>query len=170
VTLVAAELANLPKEDPHPGKHPSGARDSLHDSEHQGDCALAGRDAVQAVVDPRARTECRTRSQRELIDELAAAAGVDPLELRLRNLKDPRGVECLERLANLANWTPRTARRAQSGDVGERRGLSYIKYELVRTYVGVVADVEVNRKTGKVSVKKFYCGTRLRADHQSRTA
>jgi nicotinate dehydrogenase subunit B len=33
--------------------------------------------------------------------------------------------------------------------------MSYIKYELVRTYVGVVADVEVNRKTGKVRVTRF---------------
>jgi len=48
------------------------------------------------------------------------------------------------------------------------RGVSYVKYELVRTYVGVVADVEVDRKTGKVTVKKFYvahdCGQIINPD------
>src|SRR4029453_5754195 len=109
-----------------------------------------------------------TFGNESFMDELAATAGVDPLELRLKNLKDPRGAECLERLAKLANWTPRTSRVEQAGDVVKGRGLSYIKYELVRTYVGVVADVEVNRKTGKVSVKKFYvahdCGQIINPD------
>ena len=36
------------------------------------------------------------------------------------------------------------------------RGASYVKYELVRTYVGAVAEVEVNRVTGDISVGKFY--------------
>ena len=36
------------------------------------------------------------------------------------------------------------------------RGLAFVKYELVRTYVGAVADVEVNLKTGKVTVTKFH--------------
>ena len=48
------------------------------------------------------------------------------------------------------------------------RGLSYVKYELVRTYVGAVADVEVDRKTGKVTVKKFHvahdCGQIINPD------
>jgi CO/xanthine dehydrogenase Mo-binding subunit len=46
--------------------------------------------------------------------------------------------------------------------------VSYVKYELVRTYVGVVADVEVDKKTGKVAVKKFYvvhdCGQIINPD------
>jgi nicotinate dehydrogenase subunit B len=32
-----------------------------------------------------------------------------------------------------------------------------VRYELARTYVAVVADVEVNRRTGAVRVKRFYC-------------
>src|SRR5208282_4520650 len=35
------------------------------------------------------------------------------------------------------------------------RGLTYIKYELARTYVGAVADVEVNRRNGEIRVKHF---------------
>jgi CO/xanthine dehydrogenase Mo-binding subunit len=103
------------------------------------------------------------------MDECAAAAGVDPLEFRRRNLKDPRAAELLDRLVKLAGWTPRTQRSgATSGDIARGRGLSYIKYELVRTYVGVVADVEVNRKTGVVRVKRFYvahdCGQIINPD------
>ena len=46
--------------------------------------------------------------------------------------------------------------------------MSYVKYELARTYVGAVADVEVNRVTGKVRVPRFYlvqdCGQIINPD------
>jgi CO/xanthine dehydrogenase Mo-binding subunit len=44
-----------------------------------------------------------------------------------------------------------------TGDIVKGRGFSYIKYELVRTYVAMVADVEVNRRTGEVRVTHFHC-------------
>lgn len=48
------------------------------------------------------------------------------------------------------------------------RGFSYIKYELVRTYVATVADVAVNRRTGEVKVERFYvahdCGQIINPD------
>ena len=48
------------------------------------------------------------------------------------------------------------------------RGLSYVRYELARTYVGAVADVEVDRRTGKVRVSQFYvahdCGQIINPD------
>ncbi len=168
VTLVAAELANLPKEDPHPGNiHQALAIPYTIPNIKATAHWLAETPFKPSWIRAPGRMQ-NTFGNESFIDELAAAAGVDPLELRLKNLKDPRGAECLERLAKLANWTPRTARAAQSGDVVKGRGLSYIKYELVRTYVGVVADVEVNRKTGKVSVKKFYvahdCGQIINPD------
>ena len=59
--------------------------------------------------------------------------------------------------AKLANWAPRKAGSRDSSDIARGRGFSYIKYELVRTYVAVVADVEVNRQTGQVRVTDFYC-------------
>jgi nicotinate dehydrogenase subunit B len=89
------------------------------------------------------------------MDELAAAVGADPLEFRLRYLKDPRGVEVLQRLARLAQWKGRTSPKQLSGDTATGRGLTYVKYELARTYVGAVADVEVNRMNGEIRVTHF---------------
>jgi len=103
------------------------------------------------------------------VDECAAAAGIDPNEYRRKLLGDPRGLELLDRLRKLSQWTPR-ARGAPrgDGDVVQGRGVSYVKYELVRTYVGAVADVEVDRKTGAVRVKRFFvahdCGQIINPD------
>ena len=90
------------------------------------------------------------------IVEVAVAAGGDPFEFRLKNLKDPRGAELLQALAELANWKPQTSRPTLVGDVARGRGLAFVEYELVHTYVGAVADVEVDLKTGNVTVTKFH--------------
>jgi CO/xanthine dehydrogenase Mo-binding subunit len=102
------------------------------------------------------------------VDELAVSVGADPMEFRLRNLNDPRGTELLKRLATLSNWKPRRSSARQDGAVVSGRGLSYVKYELYRTYVGAVAEVEVDKKSGTVAVKKFYvahdCGQIINPD------
>src|SRR2546430_16657277 len=76
--------------------------------------------------------------------------------------------ELMERLRKLAGWTPRTAPTGGAGEIAKGRGVSYVKYELVRTYVGVVADVEVNRRAGKVRVERFFvahdCGQIINPD------
>jgi CO/xanthine dehydrogenase Mo-binding subunit len=110
-----------------------------------------------------------TFANESFLDELASAAGADPLEFRLRYLKDPRGVELLQRLAKLAKWEKSAGKPADGGgDVVTGRGLSYVKYELVRTYVGAVADVEVNKVTGVIKVKRFFvvqdCGQIINPD------
>ena len=93
------------------------------------------------------------------VDELAAAAGADPLEFRLRYLNDARGTELLKRLQRLAQWQGRSAAdrlaKPASGEVATGRGMTYVKYELARTYVGAVADVAVNRSSGEIRVKHF---------------
>ncbi|SNT18170.1 CO or xanthine dehydrogenase, Mo-binding subunit [Noviherbaspirillum humi] len=88
-------------------------------------------------------------------DEMAHAAGVDPFEARMRNLTDPRGLELLQRLKEAVGWQPSAPRAKMQGNIARGRGVAYVKYEMVRTYVGAVADVEVNLDTGAIRVAKF---------------
>jgi CO/xanthine dehydrogenase Mo-binding subunit len=93
------------------------------------------------------------------LDEIAAAANVDPLELRVRysDPADKRGLDILDRLGKLAKWDKRPSpRKDASGNIVKGRGVSYVKYELTRTYVGAVAEVEVDRAMGDVRVTRVY--------------
>ena len=168
VTLTTAEHAGLPKDDAFPGNI------------HQGMAIPYGVPNIRTTARWLAETPFRpswirtpgrmqnTYANECFMDECAAAANADPIEYRRRYLKDARGLELLDRLVKLANWQPRTGPARQAGDIAKGRGVSYIKYELVRTYVGVVADVTVNRKTGKVTVDRFYvahdCGQIINPD------
>jgi CO/xanthine dehydrogenase Mo-binding subunit len=108
-----------------------------------------------------------TFANEAFLDEIAAQTGADPLELRLKYLDDPRGRALLERLASLSQWRDRP-KPDRSAEVVTGRGLAYVKYELVRTYVGAVAQVEVNRKTGEIAVTRFHvvhdCGQIINPD------
>jgi len=98
------------------------------------------------------------------VDELAAALKEDPLEFRLKHIDatDRRGRELLERLRDIAAWKqgPAHSKPRASGiltsSILKGRGISYVKYELVRTYVGIVADVEVDIGLGDVRVTKVF--------------
>ena len=93
------------------------------------------------------------------IDEIAATVVADPIEFRVKytDPADTRGLEVLDRLAKLAKCEKRgSPKKNINGNIVKGRGASYVKYELVRTYVGAVAEVEVNRVTGDISVVKFY--------------
>lgn len=168
VELVAADLAKLPRI----GTHPGNIHQSLAIPYALPNIKATAHWLAETPFKPSwIRTPGRmqnTYGNECFLDELAAAAGVDPFEFRVRNLKDPRGLECLERLRKLANWTPRTKPTGGAGEIAKGRGVSYIKYELVRTYVGVVADVEVNRRTGKIRVERFHvahdCGQIINPD------
>jgi len=111
-----------------------------------------------------------TYANEAFMDELAAAAGADPLDLRLKYLNDPRGMELLRRLAALSKWEKRPSpqKNAGTGNIAKGRGVSYVKYELNRTYVGAVAEAEVNRQTGEIRVPRFYvvhdCGQIINPD------
>jgi len=110
-----------------------------------------------------------TYANEAFMDELAAAVGADSLDFRLKYLKDPRGIELLQRLAALSKWEKRPSpQKTVGGEIVKGRGLSYVKYELIRTYVGAVAEAEVNRRTGEIRVPRFYvfhdCGQIINPD------
>ena len=110
-----------------------------------------------------------TYANESFMDELAVAAGADPFAFHRRALKDPRGLEVLDRLEKLADWkADASAKRDKTGDKVFGRGMSYVKYELIRTYVGGVADVEVDKATGVIRVVRFFvvqdCGQIINPD------
>jgi nicotinate dehydrogenase subunit B len=110
-----------------------------------------------------------TYANESFMDELAASAKVDPLEFRRKYLDDKRGLELLDRLAALAKWEKRASpQQAANGSVANGRGISYVKYELVRTYIGAIAEVDVERASGAIRVTKFYvvhdCGQIINPD------
>ena len=83
------------------------------------------------------------------IDEVAAAAGADPVEFRLRHMKDARARAVIEAVAQKAAWKAGT-----KGDGVHGRGFAFAKYKNLAAYVGIVVDVEIDRASGAVSVKR----------------
>jgi CO/xanthine dehydrogenase Mo-binding subunit len=97
----------------------------------------------------------------QLVDELAYAAKIDPVEFRIRNIAnfsaDPqqRWKNALEQATRAANWQPRVAAsRLASGNVVTGRGVS-LGYYSNSPAAGVV-EIEVNKRTGKIAVKNVY--------------
>jgi nicotinate dehydrogenase subunit B len=89
-------------------------------------------------------------------DEIAVSTNTDPFELRTRYLaNDARAVAVLERLARFANWQKRDTGKPVGGGTATGRGMAFVKYENYRTYVGMVATVEIVRATGIITAKHF---------------
>jgi nicotinate dehydrogenase subunit B len=88
------------------------------------------------------------------IDELAAALNMDPVAFRLKYARDPRDIAVIKAAAEKANWQTRPSpRKDQSGDKVSGRGIAYAQRGPTR--VAVIAEVEVERSSGKIWVRKF---------------
>ncbi len=83
------------------------------------------------------------------VDELALAAGTDPVEFRLRHMKDARARAVIEAAAQRAGWQPDLL-----GDGTRGRGFAFAKYKNLACYCAIAADVAVDPKTGRVSVSR----------------
>jgi nicotinate dehydrogenase subunit B len=168
VTLLGSDLAGLPSD--------AGMNPGLV----QNDTAIPYRCAnIRTVVRRLATTPLRpswirspgrmqnTFANEAFLDELAALAGRDPLDVRLASIDDQRAAEVLERVARLSGWRTRP-RPDPRAEVAVGSGLAYVHYELSRTYVAGVAQVEVTRSTGQVRVRRVFvahdCGQIINPD------
>jgi CO/xanthine dehydrogenase Mo-binding subunit len=110
-----------------------------------------------------------TFANESFMDELAAAAGQDPIAFRLKHLSDLRLIAVIEAVADLAGWSARPSPR--SNRMGRRltgRGMAAMQYEGNGAYAAVVAQVQIDTKTGKVTVPHVWaaqdCGLTVNPD------
>jgi CO/xanthine dehydrogenase Mo-binding subunit len=80
---------------------------------------------------------------------------IDPFEFRQRNIKDPRWLGVLDAAAKAAQWAPRqAASNVQRAGIVTGRGIGMGTH--LASYGAAVADIEVNRETGKVVARHLY--------------
>ncbi len=90
-----------------------------------------------------------TFARESQIDIMAAAAGADPLEFRLKNLKDEKMIGVLKAVADKFGWT---SAKAPSG-----RGWGIACGIDAGTWVALMAEIQVDEKSGRIKVKRVAC-------------
>jgi CO/xanthine dehydrogenase Mo-binding subunit len=109
-----------------------------------------------------------TFANESFMDELAAAAGIDSVEYRLRHLAGPRERAVLIAAAEKADWVPHPSPNVQSAEIPTGRGVAFAHYENDQGIVACVAEVQVERSTGVVRVTRvvtaFDCGLIINPD------
>jgi len=94
-----------------------------------------------------------TFARESQIDIMAAKAGIDPLEFRLKNLKDEKMIEVLKTAAEKFGWMP--AKGPGGRGFGISCGID------AGTYVANFAEVKVDKQTGKVQVLRVACAQNM---------
>jgi isoquinoline 1-oxidoreductase len=90
-----------------------------------------------------------TFARESQIDIMAAAAGLDPVEFRLKNLNDPRMIRVLKAAAERFGWTPAKA--------PSKRGYGVACGMDAGTWVAMIIEAEVDAKKGTAQVKRVVC-------------
>jgi CO/xanthine dehydrogenase Mo-binding subunit len=99
--------------------------------------------------------------------EVAAAQNLDPIEFRLRHVKEPRDIAVIKAAAQKFGWQTRPSpRRDQTGTKVSGRGIAYSQRNGTR--VAIVAEVDIDRSTGKIWARRFVvahdCGQIINPD------
>ncbi len=109
-----------------------------------------------------------TFANESFMDELAAAAGVDALEFRLRFLSDVRARQVLTTAASKAGWESRPSPWLEKNNLAQGRGIAFAWYENDQALVASVAQVQVDKTTGSVRVIRIVvahdCGLIINPD------
>ena len=88
------------------------------------------------------------------MDEVAAALNIDPIEFRLRHVKDARDIAVIKAAAEKAGWQARPSpRKDQAGNKVSGRGIAYSQRNGTRC--AIVAEVDIDRASGKIWARKF---------------
>ncbi|RDK09368.1 xanthine dehydrogenase family protein molybdopterin-binding subunit [Cupriavidus lacunae] len=102
-----------------------------------------------------------------VIDELAAQAGADPVDFRLRHLPDERAAALLRAVAEAAGWQWGVAGSRGTADADGRlrgRGVAYARYIHSRfpgfgaAWAAWVVDLAVDAATGRIAIEKVVVG------------
>jgi nicotinate dehydrogenase subunit B len=106
------------------------------------------------------------------MDEVAAALNLDPIAFRMRHLKDARDIAVVKAAMEKSGWQSRPSpRKDQTGNKVSGRGIAYAQRNGTR--VAIVAEVEVDRSTGKIFARKFTvahdCGQIINPDGLEKT-
>jgi len=83
------------------------------------------------------------------MDELALAAGADPVDFRLAHLEDLRGREAVRAAARRFGWRPRAP-----GGTGRGQGFAFARYKNLAAYCAVACEVDVDFDTGRARVRR----------------
>ena len=96
-----------------------------------------------------------TFAHESFMDEIAARVKADPVEYRLRHLRDPRLIDVVKAAAKTAAWETRPSPRTSQGAIAEGRGIACVLYEGDNGYCALVAEVDVDRASGRIAVKRL---------------
>ncbi|HEX4328544.1 MAG TPA: molybdopterin cofactor-binding domain-containing protein [Burkholderiales bacterium] len=85
-------------------------------------------------------------SLESFMDEMATAAGADPVEFRLRHMEDKRAREVIQAAAARFGWSAYQQAR------GRGRGFAFARYKNLGAYLALAMEVEVDHESGRIRV------------------